>query len=738
MLTEIVSTNMAIDDLPNDVSLYPGMYRTSTDLMNSHTSPWHGVAYTLGDQSVNSYSARNSSGNNTNKITGLPWAASSGAAAAACRSQNQSESSSPHPIGATGGSGLRYDWRLNSLMLCRHILLRGLFDGIGSDITVHVPAWNKTYNLHRLILDQNQYFRVMLEGGFRETSSDSITLHFENNPFITEESFYFVLTQLYGKLYDPCINAENVRRILATCSFFQLDHMSDLCVDYILRTLNDSNVVTYLTFADENMVCGSDRILSATMTYLYREAYSMDVEHLIELPVSYLKKVIECDAFWVPSEYDRYRFAHRVLTTRHRVYKLQHQGPDDDDNDDNCTTPSIEKEPAVDVEDILSDDFQKCSIYVSVPRPGECENVDEELQVFHSIFTHSIHYVHMTFEQLEAIRSDVNPFTGAPLVPDHILKDALWQQIRMRARIEGIGEHETTLGLTIPEHEATKQQTEQLQLIPSNDMTVYTGESSTATTSMSSPSAAINQESKRRRTAAANTNTESESKKPEGKQYSLYPPFRFSVEFADFAKLEHNIRVYSKTVFYAGSNWNMYIQKTRSLRKGVLQLGVYLHRQSIPFGHCNHRENGPSHQENGHQHCTRLCTPNLSPFSRYADKREKVKTWFKIYCPARGPRHTLTLFQSSPDVFAVLQSWGWRSTTLCADEALSSGHNNASGGEAAVHLTTDTTSHGNSSQPNLARTPDTQPAGLDEIPVATASIPVGSANLRFSIVMGHI
>lgn len=87
---------------------------------------------------------------------------------------------------------------------------------------------------------------------------------------------------------------------------------------------------------------------------------------------------------------------------------------------------------------------------------------------------------------------------------------------------------------------------------------------------------------------------------------------------------------------FARSNWNMYIQKTRSQRKGVLQLGVYLHRQSIP---SQEEPQGPY------------------SFSRYSDKRKVVKTWFKIYCPSRGPKHALTLFQSSPDNFSVLQSW---------------------------------------------------------------------------------
>lgn len=93
----------------------------------------------------------------------------------------------------------------------------------------------------------------------------------------------------------------------------------------------------------------------------------------------------------------------------------------------------------------------------------------------------------------------------------------------------------------------------------------------------------------------------------------------------------------------------MYIQKTRSQRKGILQLGVYLHRQSIPqnYNQCLHHASSPSSSP----------TEADSSFSRYSDRRKVVKTWFKIFCPTRGPKHVLSLFQSSPDNFSVLQSW---------------------------------------------------------------------------------
>lgn len=58
--------------------------------------------------------------------------------------------------------------------------------------------------------------------------------------------------------------------------------------------------------------------------------------------------------------------------------------------------------------------------------------------------------------------------------------------------------------------------------------------------------------------------------------YSHVPPFRFAAEFPNPRLLKEKKRVYSRTVFYAGSLWNIYIQKVRSSKNP--QLGVYLHR----------------------------------------------------------------------------------------------------------------------------------------------------------------
>ncbi|KAL1614831.1 hypothetical protein SLS56_012003 [Neofusicoccum ribis] len=64
--------------------------------------------------------------------------------------------------------------------------------------------------------------------------------------------------------------------------------------------------------------------------------------------------------------------------------------------------------------------------------------------------------------------------------------------------------------------------------------------------------------------------------RPKGITYTHFPPFRFAAEFPNPRLLKEKKRVYSRTVFYAGSLWNIYIQKVRSAKNP--QLGVYLHR----------------------------------------------------------------------------------------------------------------------------------------------------------------
>lgn len=230
---------------------------------------------------------------------------------------------------------------------------------------------------------------------------------------------------------------------------------------------------------------------------------------------------------------------------------------------------------------------KKCHFSTTAKRLLDSEHGMEDkdlcsiLVAANDIISHSIHYMHMTFEQLEAIRQDVNPFNRELLVPDSLIKDALWNQIQLRSKVGMAVEEDKVLGLTTTVESATNDKpddhrsasaTEDSYAIPTNDITAYTGESTLPCTNISAlrtphhrthqvlplpQSSPIQQQQQQQ---FPHRHSKSPSSVPDSPgspscnpaQYAQYPPFRFSVEFKDVANLRRNVRVYSKTVFYAG------------------------------------------------------------------------------------------------------------------------------------------------------------------------------------------
>lgn len=199
--------------------------------------------------------------------------------------------------------------------------------------------------------------------------------------------------------------------------------------------------------------------------------------------------------------------------------------------------------------------------------------------------------------------------------------------------------------------------------------------------------------------------------------WSPFPPLRFSVEFWDLDNLKEKMRLYSQTVWYAGSLFNVYVQCVK--KKGQSQLGIYLHRQSsldpIPPSSCPfdasdkttilqhlhgvtsqtdvtlRSKSPPASPTVGHYSPsihppsrsttpTSLppysavasarppTTPGVSPPQAFRDQRGVLSAYFLVCCS--GPTgNSQTRFSSAPDVFKVSQSWGWKSSVLWGDES---------------------------------------------------------------------
>ncbi|KAI7823013.1 hypothetical protein BC939DRAFT_503480 [Gamsiella multidivaricata] len=590
--------------------------------------------------------------------------------------------------------------------LARHIATQGLMKGAGSDITLKV--FNKTYRLHRLILTQSVFFETMLQGPWKERAQDVVEIQIDD-PNITQEGFEIAIGKLYGvwteeddrDMKDPLrakdttagiqnvtaggqtisatsLTSQNALAVLAAGAYLGIDVLCELCTTFVIRTLSIEHILEYVQFThNSSYYPWSGKIAEACRAYLCRNGFDdpkMKCLQVFEgLPASWLLNVIGSDAFWVPNEWERYKFCRQTVYNRRKAIALL----------DSASTAYVE--------------------------------TDDDEAVYEALFSTSIVYMHMTFEQLQVVMQDRDPISGQRFTHAEIVHEALWQQTEMRTLIEQSNREDGALDVVVDGSEPWKNHTRQSNLIPDQDRTIA-GDANDPVQRLD-PVNPLN-------TTAAGLGALSSPR------HSLYAPFRFSVEFGNVHSLQENVRVYSDVIFYAGSYWNVYIQKLSS-SKG-LQLGVYLHRHSLPqvsrpskrpnrstqpstevsrnpslpfamwtgwglrgnhieqrqpqqpskasivSSRCSntHSHLSPPHQEQNAPadlvHIPDLpdlektaLVPIEESFSCHIDKRDNTRTWFKIFAASQGPSHTVMQFQSSPDDFMLMQSWGWRSSSLC-------------------------------------------------------------------------
>lgn len=206
-------------------------------------------------------------------------------------------------------------------------------------------------------------------------------------------------------------------------------------------------------------------------------------------------------------------------------------------------------------------------------------------------------------------------------------------------------------------------------------------------------------------------------------RWSPYPPYRFSVEFWNVDLLKEKSRLHSQTIWHGGSLFNVYVQLVR--KKGQIQLGIYLHRQShvdptpapstpppvipkqersskspqqhrrslptsVPLSQiprpasstfrsetpANQRTRSPSsppsRPSSPYPYSPEFLPQSSSASYPYRDQRSVITAYFAVSC-ASATGSSQTRFSSSPDTFSISQSWGWKSSSLRTEEFLEVG-----------------------------------------------------------------
>ncbi|KAI0271612.1 hypothetical protein BC834DRAFT_860437 [Gloeopeniophorella convolvens] len=394
-------------------------------------------------------------------------------------------------------------------------------------------------------------------------------------------------------------------------------------------------------------------------------------------------------------------------------------------------------------------------------RRSECILEEEEIE-WEKMFTEGIYYANMTFDDLVYVSQDRSPTTGRLYVPAHVVQSAHWMQSVLHHKVVGpspssppasptgtsrskelgvfLSPKEIEHALSGPEKEV--ERTRPYWPVP-GPSSLRIGESAGIEgasmdelfelPSASSNPRGVNRSSmtmsnffglKTERTIATECVTGNPA---DSARWVPYPPYRFAVEFWDVDALREKSHLYSQTIWYAGSLFNVFVQMFRKKSQGA-QLGVYLHRQSsvdpipplsVPSGMypTEKQDSTKPHARNlsspssmtlassspiqysfsglpmlpsprpgtpllGSPSTSSLSSnglpataPSVIPLQPYRDPRAQVSAYFSISC-ASATGSSLTRFTSNPDDFSISQSWGWRSSSLRTEVCVEPGSSN--------------------------------------------------------------
>jgi len=645
---------------------------------------------------------------------------------------------------------------------------RGFLQGACSDVTI--IAFGAQYRLHRLILDRSSFFSSCFNGGpWAEADSSEITLSPEaTDPNIEKHAFELALARLYGHV-DKAEEDKHAMPLLATASYLRLQDLAESCVASLLRNLKTSNIADTIRFVT-NSYYGplTDRLLDSAKALLYRDGWEMPLSEWDGISGEIAAEIAGYEGFYVPTEYHRYCFVKGLTNWRIKTAYLADESPVDG---------SFLKIPENPDHDYLSPaDMTRHDLDDGISSLGDDE-VDADIQPLRDLLETGIYYIHMSFEELQKITEDVD-ILGLPFVSEATIRDALWQQTVLRQKVLNAQNDNPELGISKTEYaqpsapakggkthktldgKSTKsigyltpctstsqldlftdhgQKTKRKYFIPTEDSSTMVigdypeqtphvsvsgrgqprgGATLGGNNSSSNDNAAPSTPTSASTSTSTAANPDSSSKASgngDEIRYSDFPPFRFSAEFKNIRCLKERKRVYSKTVFYAGSCWNIYIQSVKGARG--TQLGVYLHRAKDREGNgassAGNRENDQliglisslnqnqkSEAEEGdttlhegdttsgtlpsrpgaNTSASRATPPpstevSVPALGHYVDSRPIIQTYFKIFSPSRKGK-MLSIFSSRPDSFNFSQSWGWKSSSLILDEGMLGGEGN--------------------------------------------------------------
>ena len=517
--------------------------------------------------------------------------------------------------------GLRETSTLNG-----HLFHNGFMEGRHSDIII--IAFGQRYKLHKLLLDRVPFFSSAFSGPWAESSAKEMVLHpKEIDQNITQTAFELAIKRIYGTQF-PELEEQEAVSLFATACWLDMPELVESCVEAILNQMETTNLHELIRLVTNNYYGKpGDRILSSAKALLCREGWEMPYSAWDKIPSEIIREIVGGDPFFIPTEWERWFLATKILNRKLRT-KVVEAGLISEDGRFIYPKPSSLRFFAVRFDTV----YRRESGWASARHVTEKDEpwvslyTSPEISPLLILLDEGVHYMHLRFEQLQQIRSH-RDILGVPVLPEKVISDALWMSMELRQRVVNADENDLDLGLAEVADEADlafpnameepRQESKGKQpvaeavptpedsiisdswdgtgaprkfWIPNTDVSCVMGGTREANLAANAVNSA--EWSNTARLSASLEPTDLtwasdfvlDSGRPLSQSvesdaaptYSKIPPFRFAAEFPHPRALKEKKRVYSSTVWYAGSMWNLYIQRVHNSK--THQLGIYLHR----------------------------------------------------------------------------------------------------------------------------------------------------------------
>ena len=416
---------------------------------------------------------------------------------------------------------------------------------------------------------------------------------------ITQDSFEMAIKRLYGS-DDVAQGEEESIGLFATGNWLEMQDIVDSSVDSIIKNMNVDVLPDIIQLVTSNYYGKpGHKILSSAKSMLTRNGWEMPLKLWDTIPTDVVKEIVGWDGFFVSGEWERWKLAKRLLNRRLKIIAreegLWKAGPVNFPRALLKTTIRTSESthtaaPTIETSYSNKDPQSKwLGIYKS-----------PEIRPLYELLDTGINYVHLTFEQLKLIRS-ARDDNGVPLILEKVIADSLWASMELKLKVLNVGEWDPTLGLAetakspaaetsgnitpdnIESSEYVKIQVKDPRdRVSSEDMNIHALESRKFWIPETDSNIIIGGNSDPAVTSAHQGNEDAADKQKylslENVQnsvfgwdnhcrnpdeantpssYSTFAPFRFSVEFSNPSTLKDKNRVYSRTIFYAGSLWNV-------------------------------------------------------------------------------------------------------------------------------------------------------------------------------------